>query len=128
MKGVNMTKKDTVDAADMAALKELITVRFDELDKRMALRDTTNQQAIAVARELMEKRLAGMNEFRTQLKDQAANFVVKDTYETRHTALDNKLQDMQLWRANIDGRILMIVIGIPLFLALLEILIKIYWK
>ena len=52
---------------ETVTLREYIDVKISALDR-----------ATVLAAQQMERRLEGMNEFRTQLKDQAAGFVSKD--------------------------------------------------
>lgn len=63
--------------------------RFADSDKKLDQLESLNQEQInrrfsdlkeqiALAREAMEKRLDGMNEFRDQLRDQAARFINRD--------------------------------------------------
>lgn len=63
--------------------------RFTDSDKKIDHIEELNQnqvdrrfsdlkEQIALAREAMEKRLDGMNEFRDQLRDQAARFISRD--------------------------------------------------
>lgn len=50
-----------------------------------------HDKALTLARDSMEKRLEGMNEFREQLKDQASRFITR----TEHDALISKY-DMEI--------------------------------
>jgi hypothetical protein len=65
---------------DNVSLKEYFEAKFD------GLREATN-----LARESMEKRLEGMNEFRSALKDQTAKFITRVEYEV----LDKKIEEVK---------------------------------
>jgi hypothetical protein len=66
--------------SDELTLKEYINDKFLSLEK------STENNRIS-----MEKRLDGMNEFRSQLKDQASQFLTRLEYEAKHELLDNKI-------------------------------------
>ena len=46
-------------------------------------------------RESLDKRLEGMNEFRAQMKDDAANFLRREEYDSRHESIANDLGRME---------------------------------
>ena len=46
-------------------------------------------------RESLNKRLEGMNEFRAQMKDDAANFMRREEYDSRHESIVNDLGRME---------------------------------
>ena len=66
-----MAKKKSTNAIlrynDGVSIRDYVDLRFDEA-----------QRAIDKAEATMRDRLAGMNEFRDQLKDQAGRFVTRD--------------------------------------------------
>lgn len=89
-------------------LKEYVTLKFEALET-----------ATTLAREAMNKRLDGMNEFRETLKDQASKFItrpehdvlIKDINELREfrIKLESKADQSQVNRA-----LLISIIGIVL--------------
>jgi hypothetical protein len=58
------------------------------------------EDALHLARAELERRLAGMNEFREQLKDQAAKFVTREELDLRMTRLEEKLELMSKGRVS----------------------------
>ena len=91
---------------DSVSLKEFITDKFQTLEKNT---DT--------ARQSMEKRLEGMNEFRQQLKDQNATFITKEDYDSKQQILNTKIEALEK----------IVYIGLGLCLAL-EIALKVIIK
>lgn len=69
---------DTVD------LKEYLNSRIDDV-----------KDSVKTAYTSMEKRLESMNEFRTQLKDQAARFVTREEMESKIDNLVEKMESLQ---------------------------------
>lgn len=71
--------------SDGVSLKDYVDLRFLE-----------HQRAIDKAEASMSTRLAGMNEFRDQLKDQAARLLSREEYASAHgqiTGVVNELRD-----------------------------------
>jgi hypothetical protein len=65
--------------------RQLDEGRFEGLEDQLNIKISALEKATTVAAGLMEKRLESMNEFRAQLKDQAATFVPRSEYEaTQH--------------------------------------------
>lgn len=52
-------------------------------------------RALSAALASMEKRLDGMNEFRTQLSDQAANFFTREAFEVFRTEVDRRINELR---------------------------------
>ena len=75
------------------------------------------KQATELARESMEKRLDGMNEFRDTLKDQAGKFITRQEYEDKHKSLEDR-QDR-------TERLVWVGVGI---VATVEILLRFFIK
>jgi hypothetical protein len=61
-----------------------------EIDQRLAAMG----QQTELTRSAMEHRLNGMNEFRDQLRDQAATFMPRTEYTGLHRALEDRLSDL----------------------------------
>ena len=89
------------------------------------------EKALAVADKSMQERLAGMNEFRNTLKDQASRFITRDElnaitvkYDLEIKAL-NKAKDMMQGKANAAGLyVAWIISGISVGIALLGLVLK----
>jgi hypothetical protein len=45
-----------------------------------------------------------MNEFRQALTDQAASFITREIYESRHDVLQRQVDDLRLKGAELDGK------------------------
>jgi hypothetical protein len=63
-----------------------------------------SEKALNVANESMQSRLATMNEFRDQLKDQAARFVTRDELMLLIKPICEDIQDLRESRAMLEGK------------------------
>lgn len=83
---------------------ELLDVKVTELEKRIELHLEYQRKAVTKASDELHERLAGMNEFRETLKDQASRFVTTTFLDERLLRLDERLTALELRNANMDGR------------------------
>lgn len=73
------------------------------LDHRIADNQALAQMAIDKAAAQMEDRLAGMNEFRDTLKDQAGRFVTRTELDTLIKAQTADIRALRESRAHLEG-------------------------
>lgn len=69
-------------------LRELI----EEHDKRYQERFDAQEKAVLKAEGANEKRFESVNEFRAQLSDEQSTFLTRSEYETKHSALIEKIE------------------------------------
>jgi hypothetical protein len=74
-------------------LKEFITAKFDALDKANELSAKT-----------LDIRLEAMNNFRNDLTKQASTFLTKEAYDLRHDNLQRQVDELRLFRAEIQAK------------------------
>jgi hypothetical protein len=68
-----------------------------------AVEHRLERRALKVASEDIDRRLAEGNKFREQIKDERANLVEKDWYESKHEELSNRITSLEEWRWKIIG-------------------------
>lgn len=94
-----------------------------------------NDQAIVKAYETMEKRLESMNEFRDQLRDQAATFVRREVLDTAMTGLtqrieksedvfENRIARLELANANMTGRLTALGIAMGIIVVVVNVALR----
>ena len=66
--------------------------RFKAMDEKTSLALTASEKAVAKAEIATEKRFDSVNEFRGQLKDQAATLVPRAEAESRFKGLEEKIE------------------------------------
>lgn len=89
-----MSKRDNgFDWSDSIGLKEYFEKRLEDQEK-----------ATGIAYESMEKRLAGMNEFRDTLRDQAGRFIMRSELELIVDRLETDIKNLQLAKALLEGK------------------------
>jgi hypothetical protein len=79
------------------SLKEHVEVILEEREKQLAMTRTD-----------LERRLEQMNELRTQINSERGSFV---TF-VQHNLVTDAIKDLQIWRGNIEGRMLMVGCGV----------------
>jgi cobalamin biosynthesis Mg chelatase CobN len=77
--------------AAFVANEKLVTAAFNANEKATSAALAAAKEAVAKAEAASEKRFESVNEFRGQLKDQAASFVTRDEYSAKHDSLSDKL-------------------------------------
>ncbi len=65
--------------------------RFEAQEKAVAAALAAAEKAVTKAELAAEKRFDAVNEFRGQLKDQAANFATRNEIEIRFTSMEEKI-------------------------------------
>lgn len=85
-------------------VKEYFESQIAWLDKYFHAKIHSIDEAVNKAEAALSKRLESMNEFRDSLKDQAARLATKTEVEMQITALEQRLQRLEMGRANADGK------------------------
>lgn len=80
-------------ADDTISLKEYIDLRVRNVD-----------ESVSIAYRSMEKRLAGMNEFRDTLKDQASKFVTRAEIEDKVETMQKQIDVLLISKATLEGK------------------------
>lgn len=91
--------------------------------------------AVQKAYETMDKRLEGMNEFRDQLRDQAATFARRDyvdtviagvtaTLEARSKSNSDRIDTLERKEANLAGRFTAMGIGVALVVIIINVILR----
>ena len=93
------------DPQEKVSLRDYIESRFASLEQNIsssfsAIKEATSlalnamNEATNLARLEMDRRLAGMNEFREQLNKQAGTFLSKDEYSQAHSQLKEQVSKL----------------------------------
>jgi hypothetical protein len=82
--------------------------KFSALEQQLALRDKTHNLAVTKAEAEMNRRLEGMNEFRSQLTRQAGTFVSKEVFD----------RDLAIITAKIEASNKILYIGLGIMVAI----------
>ena len=91
---------DAADRAEMAALSE----RVDGLRDLFIARLEAVEKATSVATAAVDYRLAGMNEFRTALNDQAAQMATRRELEEAKGVIEKDLRVLRDFQAALEGK------------------------
>lgn len=96
------------------SLKDYFEQRFDMLEKDM------NKASIQ-----MDKRLEGMNEFRSALKDQAAKYLTKDEFSIQHQRVTDDIRMLRESKATLEGKASQTSVFIAYGLVIISIIISV---
>jgi hypothetical protein len=106
-----------------------LTEGLFEQYKELTLRQL-NKAEISV-----DKRLDGMNEFRAQLQDMIRLFATIEKMEAiraefylRFDAVTKEMDELKLWRSNVQGRYSIVLLLWPLLVGILFFLLSHYYK
>jgi hypothetical protein len=69
--------------------------RFKAMDEKTSLALTASEKAVAKAETATEKRFDSVNEFRGQLKDQAATLLQRNEAEVKFKGLEEKIESIK---------------------------------
>jgi len=93
---------DEILLEKLLALRDLIDERdvryeqrFKAMDEKTSLALTASEKAVAKAEIATEKRFDSVNEFRGQLKDQAATLVPRAEADSRFRGLEEKIESLK---------------------------------
>ena len=89
---------------DGVSLKEHLEDKITSIKSEQTVINKMNQVAIDTALNTLNERLAGMNEFRNQMKDQQGTFVTKDLYYSQVESFDKRLKALEITGAKIEGK------------------------
>ena len=108
------------------SLCDYVDGRFKEIEKRLTYQLNAMERATDVALEEHNRRLAGMNEFREQLNDQADTFSTRSECHLLHDRLDNDIRELREWRASMMSVASLKAVYFAWGLSLLALLIALY--
>jgi len=100
-------------------LKEFVDKTIGYIDRIICLKWESSEQALKLARQDLERRLEGMNEFRAQLEKQTQTFVTKSEYNIVRDRIEKDLKSIQLEMARKGA------VNVALLLAVLSFLVSI---
>ena len=89
---------------NLVTLKEYIDLRIDTLCNYTEVKLDAIDKATTLASDNMGDRLASMNEFRAQLKDQSATFIPRNEYLMAHDRLIADVAQLKEFRAELKGK------------------------
>ena len=99
---------------EKVSIKDYFEMRIAALEKQTV---TTAEQ--------LERRLEGMNEFRGQLKDQAAGFFPRSEHEIYMKAVDKDIRELRESRAELAGKASQKAVTVSTIIAVISTIIAI---
>ena len=84
------------------------------------------EKATEVAARGMERRLEGMNEFRSQLEKQTRTFVDKEAYQHRHDMVCDRIKELESFKDKLDGKASASALQLTTILAVAALVIAVF--
>lgn len=117
---------NSFDYKEGVTLKEFLTNKIKALEDKMEMTFKLNQTAIDKAEVLMNDRLAGMNEFREALKDQANTFITRIECKNGSSRRDEDIRNLQLSKAILEGKASQVSVNVALAISLIGLLVGLF--
>lgn len=108
--------------ANRVELKEHIDDRFNLERELTDSRLREIEKATIVAASSMEKRLDGMNEFRSTLKDQSARFITQESHNLLQDRTDKDLRELRDWKSGMEGKASQTTVNIAMIISVAGVL------
>lgn len=108
--------------------RDICLEHFKRIEQRLNTFFETQGSALTLARNEMERRLEGMNEFRAQLNSQANTFQSISGANEDYEAINNKLADLNSWKSFQEGKafrastISIVALGVSVIVVLISLL------
>jgi hypothetical protein len=94
-------------------LGDIISARLEKIEAIDKVRSDANKIALDLARDEINRRMKESNGLQDKLENQAATFLSKEFYESKHESLAKDIKDLLLWKNTQAGmHSASIVIGI----------------
>lgn len=107
-------KNPTMHRADWVTLRDYVDARFSALCAEMAKGD-----------EVMNARLASMNEFRAALSDQSKSYITREEAAIQHKVFEDEIRESRDFRATHAGKASLGSVLIAYGLAIISMLVGI---
>lgn len=86
------------------SLRDYFDNRFTELKNYMDIKFNSIEKSTCLAQENLNARLENMNEFRSSLKDQTANFITRTEHESLIQKYDSDIRVLRETQAEARGK------------------------
>lgn len=107
------------------SVREYLEWQIKSLEERILASSKADQTAITKAEESINLRLASMNEFRSQMKDQQSTYLTKSQFEQFEKSIDERIDRMNsrvteletykavvAGKASVPANLLSIILGV----------------
>jgi len=81
-------------------------------------------EALKLAVDALKQRLDEMNNFRTQINEERNTFLTKSWFENKYEELSNRVNKVESWRSNMDGRFWALGAALTGLVVLLQLVLK----
>ena len=107
------------------SMRDYVENKFINLTDLFETKITANEKAVELASKTLSARLDLMNEFRMQLKDQAATFFPRVEHDIYIKSVDKDIRELRESRAELAGKASQKAVTISVIIAVISTLISI---
>ena len=111
--------------ATHVTVREYVDAKFEDALKLFETKIAANEKAVDLASKTLSTRLDLMNEFRTQLKDQAGALFPRSEHESCMRAIDKDIRELRESRAELAGKASQKAVMVSVIIAVVSIFISI---
>ena len=105
--------------------KKYIKEKIRRVSEKAKLRYESIVVSTNLARENMERRLEGMNEFRQALKDSNDSFITRQEWQIQITKMEEDIRMLREAKANTEGKASMTSVYVSYIIAAIALIISI---
>jgi uncharacterized protein YegL len=103
-----------------------IVGKVESIEKSLEVARSTLDIRLSEAKESLEGRLRGMNEFRDQLKDQAARFITREELSVIITRFGDDIKDLRTFKDKMSGMATQKSLSFVQLIALLSLAVSVF--
>jgi hypothetical protein len=102
--------------------------QLNALEKQVCTQIVSLKEATSIAKNEMDKRLEGMNEFRNQLKDQSNTYFTKGEHEQFAKRIEEDIRSLRESRASLEGKASQNAVNVSYIIAVMALIISVVLK
>ena len=106
------------NGSGLISLKEYFNEKLTAIEK-------TQQLALTLAKEHLDRRLEEMNNFRRDMQRMEGSFMTKIEFDSKHEMVSKDIVDLRLSRAELQGKASQLSVNIALLFSALGVIIGI---
>ena len=101
-----------------------VTLR-EYIEARLSAHEKAQDEALKLAREVIDLRLKGMNEFREDMQRMEKSFMTRNEYEAKHDILQRQVDTLRIESAKLEGKASQSALDKTMWIAIIGLIIGI---
>jgi len=108
----------------IVSLKEHLELRVSALEQKVSLQVEGAKVALDLAKGIADEQRVASNKVRDQLREQAATFVNRESYEMANASMAHRIELLEAAAANVQGRMWALGISLGIFVTILQLFVR----